>query len=213
MLWEAGDRVCGKRLKALIPILIDAMQRHGHLELDPVVQDRLLQVSAATIDRALCQARTSARGGRRRRTVVNVIRRQVPVRTFSDRRTPPPGFFEVDMVEHCGGMKTGGDFVHTLTLTDIANGWTCPHLSRLCVVQDDTGRLAADGQSHEAKVRSRGRSQGALPVSLQYPGFSLVEDSPARLTSLDSSDGVLAVAGLASVAAVRMRTSSFAAST
>jgi len=124
VLWEAGDRVCGKRLKPLVPILIDAMQRHGHLKLDRLVQERLLQVSAATIDRALSPARAGAGGQRRRRTVVNVIRRQVPVRTFSDWRDPPPGFFEVDMVEHCGGMKTGGDFAHTLTLTDIASGWT-----------------------------------------------------------------------------------------
>lgn len=28
------------------------------------------------------------------------------------------------MVEHYGGPKTDGDFVHTLTLTDIASGWT-----------------------------------------------------------------------------------------
>jgi hypothetical protein len=28
------------------------------------------------------------------------------------------------MVEHCGGVKTGGDFVHTLTLIDLASGWT-----------------------------------------------------------------------------------------
>ena len=28
------------------------------------------------------------------------------------------------MVEHCGGRKTDGDFVHTLVLTDIASGWT-----------------------------------------------------------------------------------------
>jgi hypothetical protein len=45
------------------------------------------------------------------------------VRTFADWRDPPPGFFEIDMVEHCGGVKTDGDFVHTLTLTDIASGW------------------------------------------------------------------------------------------
>lgn len=31
VLWEAGDRVCGKRLKVLIPVLVDAMERHGHL--------------------------------------------------------------------------------------------------------------------------------------------------------------------------------------
>jgi hypothetical protein len=35
-----------------------------------------------------------------------------------------PGFLEVDMVEHCGGRKTDGDYVHTLVLTDIASGWT-----------------------------------------------------------------------------------------
>src|ERR1700730_13560883 len=37
VLWEAADRICGKRLRELIPVLIDAMERHGHLRLDPVV--------------------------------------------------------------------------------------------------------------------------------------------------------------------------------
>jgi hypothetical protein len=46
------------------------------------------------------------------------------VRTFSDWCDPPPGFFEVDMVEHCGGPKTDGKSVHSLVLTDIASGWT-----------------------------------------------------------------------------------------
>ena len=44
LLWEAADRVCGKRLKAILPQLVDAMQRHGHLKLDDEVQCRLLQV-------------------------------------------------------------------------------------------------------------------------------------------------------------------------
>jgi hypothetical protein len=125
MLWEAADRVCGKRLKALIPTLIDAMERHGHLDLDPVVRSKLLQVSAATIDRALAAARQHIDGQRKRRRGVGAaIRRSIPVRTFADWRDPPPGFFEIDMVEHGGGVKTDGDFVHTLTLTDIASGWT-----------------------------------------------------------------------------------------
>ena len=125
VLWEAGDRVCGKRLKVLIPILVYAMERHVHLQLDPVVKAKLLQVSAATIDRALGDARNRVDGQRKRRTGVGAaIRRSIPVRTFSDWRNPPPGFFEVDLVEHCGGAKTDGDFVHTLVLTDIASGWT-----------------------------------------------------------------------------------------
>ena len=125
VLWEAADRICGKRLKALIPMLVDAMERHGHLDLDPVVKSKLVQISAATIDRMLADARLHIDGQRKRRKGVGAaIRRSIPVRTFADWRDPPPGFFEIDMVEHCGGPKTDGDFVHTLTLTDIATGWT-----------------------------------------------------------------------------------------
>ncbi len=125
VLWEAADRVCGKRLKALIPMLVDAMERHGHLDLDPVIKTKVLQVSAATIDRVLATARLHIDGQRKRRKGVGAaIRRSIPVRTFADWRDPPPGFFEIDMVEHCGGVKTDGDFVHALTMTDIASGWT-----------------------------------------------------------------------------------------
>lgn len=125
VLWEAADRVCGKRLKALIPMLVDAMERHGHLDLDPVIKTKILQVSAATIDRVLAGARSHINGQRKRRKGVgSAIRRSIPVRTFADWRDPPPGFFEIDMVEHCGGPKTDGDYVHSLVLTDIASGWT-----------------------------------------------------------------------------------------
>jgi hypothetical protein len=125
VLWEAADRVCGKRLKALIPVLVDAMERHGHLDMDPAIKTKVLQVSAATIDRVLAPARSHIDGQRRRRKGVgSAIRRSIPVRTFADWRDPPPGFFEIDMVEHCGGPKTDGDYVHSLVLTDIASGWT-----------------------------------------------------------------------------------------
>lgn len=77
VLWEAADRVCGKRLKALIPMLVDAMERHGHLDLDPVVKTKVLQVSAGTIDRALAGTRSHIDGKRRRRTGVGAaIRRR-----------------------------------------------------------------------------------------------------------------------------------------
>ena len=104
MLWEAADRVCGKRLRALIPLLVDVMERHGHLDLAPIIRSKVLQVSAATVDRMLAAARLHIdRQRKRRKGLGSAIRRSIPVRTFSDWRDPPPGFFEVDMVEHCGG--------------------------------------------------------------------------------------------------------------
>ena len=124
-LWEAADRICGKRLRVLIPVLIEAMERHGHLKLDPVVKSRLLDISAATIDRLLRpQREATGRVRRRRWGTGSAVRQSVPVRTFADWGDPPPGYLECDLVEHCGGAKNGGNFVHTLTLTDIHSGWT-----------------------------------------------------------------------------------------
>jgi hypothetical protein len=54
VVWEASDRICGKRLRPLVPIMLEAMERHGHLQLAPEVRTGLLAMSAATIDRALC---------------------------------------------------------------------------------------------------------------------------------------------------------------
>ena len=49
MLWEASDRVCGKRLRAMVPLLVEAMERHGHLNLAPEIRERVMGMSAATI--------------------------------------------------------------------------------------------------------------------------------------------------------------------
>lgn len=123
VIWEASDRICGKRLRPLMPILIEAMERHGHLRLAPVIRERLLAMSAATIDRALREAKEG--GGRKRRWggSASVVRRSIPIRTFSDWHDPPPGFFEADLVWH-SGPTAQGSFVQTLVLTDIATGWT-----------------------------------------------------------------------------------------
>src|SRR3989338_1882779 len=53
VLWETSDRICGKRLKAVIPNLVEAMERHGHLKLEFTLRKKILSVSASTIDRVL----------------------------------------------------------------------------------------------------------------------------------------------------------------
>jgi hypothetical protein len=64
-LWEASERVCGKRLVAMIPTLLPALEQHGRLQLSEGEQARLLAVSAATIDRMLGDVKIAAAGGRR----------------------------------------------------------------------------------------------------------------------------------------------------
>ena len=123
VVWEASDRICGKRLRPLVPVLIEAMERHGHLRLTPEVRVSLLAMSAATIDRGLRDVRRHARGATRRRTASSAVRRSVPVRTFDGWDDPPPGFVEADLVAHSGPVAKGS-FVQTLVLTDIATGWT-----------------------------------------------------------------------------------------
>jgi len=124
VLWEASDRLCGKRLRPLLPALVEAMERHGHLALAPEVRVGVLAMSAATIDRALGEVRERATGKkRRRRPSSSAVRRSVPVRTFADWQDPAPGFFEADLVAH-SGPTARGSFLQTLVLTDIATGWT-----------------------------------------------------------------------------------------
>ncbi len=123
LLWEASDRVCGKRLKPLLPLLLEAMQRHGHLSPAPEIKTELLAMSAATIDRALRPVREKANLGAARRRASTALRRSVPVRTFADWQDPQPGFVEADLVAHSGPSSRGG-FLYTLVLTDVATGWT-----------------------------------------------------------------------------------------
>ena len=106
-----------------MPVLLPALERHGHVCLDGGVRARLLEASAATIDRLLAGPRASARGRRSRARAKPAIRQSIPVRTFADWNDPVPGYTEADLVAHCGDSMAGS-FSYTLVLTDIASGWT-----------------------------------------------------------------------------------------
>jgi hypothetical protein len=96
VLWEASDRVCGKRLRALLPILLPALERNGHLHLGEMMRQKILAMSASTIDRLLRVPRSATRLKKARRAMP-AARRRVPVRTFADWNEPPPGSMEMDL--------------------------------------------------------------------------------------------------------------------
>ena len=122
VMWEASDRICGKRLKALLPILLPALERNGHLKLDQEIRTKVLAMSASTIDRLLRMPRSAKRSRKAARPIPEP-RRRIRMRTFADWNEPPPGSMEMDLVAHCGEVNRGS-YVHSLVLTDIASGWT-----------------------------------------------------------------------------------------
>ncbi len=95
VVWEAADRICGKRLKIALPSMVESLERHGHLDLDPDVRERLFSASASTIDRLLRPGREKAES--RRRLKRRRMGSQVPVRTFTDWNEPGPGYLEIDL--------------------------------------------------------------------------------------------------------------------
>jgi len=53
----------------------------------------------------------------------SLLKSQIPIRTWADWDDAVPGFVEIDLVGHEGG-NASGEFCFTLTVTDIATGWT-----------------------------------------------------------------------------------------
>ena len=121
VVWEATDRICGKRLKAALPSMVESLERHGHPGLDPGVRERLFPASASTMDRLLRPVREQA-GSRRRLKRRRKMGSRVPVRTFMDWNEPSPGYLELDLVAHGGGVS--GAFIYSLVATGVCSGWT-----------------------------------------------------------------------------------------
>jgi len=124
IVWEVANRICSKRLAPFLPEMVGALERHGHLSLPLEVKRRLLGISPATIDRLLAEVRRVAReGGQNRASRSSLLKRQIPIRTFSEWEGAKPGFMEADLVSHCGG-DVRGSHMHTLVMTDVVTGWT-----------------------------------------------------------------------------------------
>ena len=123
LAWTAANHICAKRLIPFLPTLVESLERHGHLQLSEECRTQLLTMSPAPADRILRPARTQERHGIATTRSGTLLKQQIPVRTFADWNDATPGFMEADLVAHCGS-STEGSFLYTLTLTDIATGWT-----------------------------------------------------------------------------------------
>lgn len=150
-LWKAANRICSRRLIPFLPTLIDSLERFGHLDMDVRFKELLLSLSPATMDRLLKKERKKY--GKRKSTTKPgyLLKKHIPIRTYSDWNETRPGFLEIDLVAH-GGESASGQFLHTLTMTDIATTWT------ECV--------ALIGKSEAGVLMALDEAQKTLPFSI-----------------------------------------------
>jgi len=123
-IWEICGRICSKRLKPFLPEIVAVLERHQELSLSAEIKSQLLRMSPSTIDRCLRPARFEVkRHGLSTTKPGTLLKKAIPIRTYADWDDARPGFVEVDLVAHCG-ESVEGQFLNTLTTTDVSTGWT-----------------------------------------------------------------------------------------
>ncbi len=146
-IWQVCGFICSKRLKPFLPEMVSVLERLGHLHLSKEDRPLLIKISRSTIDRLLAPARKRLRPhGRSTTKPGTLLKKSIPIRTFTDWNDEHPGFLEIDLVAHCG-EATSGDYLCTLDTIDIATCWS------ECIVPKNRGQHAV----HEAikEVRER----------------------------------------------------------
>lgn len=120
-IWRGAEQLCGKRLVRALPLWLPFYERH-HGKLLPTEKKLLSQVSAATLDRLLAEHKAGQPKGLCGTRPGTLLRQQVPIQgeVWNEKRI---GFLEADSVAHCGSSLSG-DFIWSLTYTDLACTWT-----------------------------------------------------------------------------------------
>ena len=122
-VWRAANCICSKRLVPVLGPYVEALERHGELQLDAATRQLLLALSPATADRLLRRARQGLRPhGLATTKPGTLLKQSIPIRTFSQWDDAKPGFVEVDLVAHCGAA-TRGEYLNSLDMLDVKTRW------------------------------------------------------------------------------------------
>ena len=121
-IWEVCGRICSKRLHPFLGEMVKVLERCGELQLSEQTKALLLQMSRSTIDRCLGPARFEHPHGLSTTKPGSLLKKAIPVRTYTPWDEDKPGFLEIDLVAHCG-QTTQGQYINTLTCVDLSTGW------------------------------------------------------------------------------------------
>src|ERR1700689_134529 len=122
-VWVIFDCPCGQRLAPALGQEVDRLRQSGEVRCSDAIGDKFKGISPKTIDRLLAGERKTRQLRKNRSPAVHpLLYQKIPVKVASEWDTRQVGNVQSDYVEHCG-RSNGGDYVHTLSLADIASGW------------------------------------------------------------------------------------------
>ena len=122
--WAVLGAPTGKRLAPMMGELVPRLRRFDELVISEDTAAALMAMSPATIDRRLAPDRAKMlTRGRSQTKPGSLLKDSIPIRTWAEWDDAVPGFVEIDLVGHEGGNAIG-EHCYTLTVTDIATGWT-----------------------------------------------------------------------------------------
>lgn len=121
--WEIFDHPCGQRLAPLLKTEAVRLKRLGEINCADAIVSKLQTISARTIDTKLKHTKEVERMKRKYHKKIHpLLYQKIPVKVFADQNREVLGTVQIDCVEHCG-VSAYGEFIYTLSTTDIATGW------------------------------------------------------------------------------------------
>lgn len=122
-MWKIFDNSCGQRLETSLRDETDRLRMQDELICSDEVAEKLKQIKSATIDRKLKHTKQIELAKKKYGKKHPLLYQSIPVKVFAEQDRSVLGNMQIDLVEHCGA-SAGGQFVNTLTATDIFSGWT-----------------------------------------------------------------------------------------
>jgi hypothetical protein len=148
-IWKATGFICSQRLKEALPLWLPWIREQFSVNAEG--ERELLTISPRQMDRRLASQKRRLKKRLYGTTKPGtLLKSMIPIKTdFWD--VKKPGFQEIDLVSH-SGPNASGDFIYTLTTTDIQTTWT--------------EQQAVLGKSQEAVVEGMEAVEARLPFPL-----------------------------------------------
>lgn len=122
-VWEIFDFPCGQRLAPLLRQEADRLRDLGELSCSSDVAKKLKKISPASVDIKLRREKEilHLKHNRHPRTQP-LLSQKIPIKLIDEWSKEELGNCQLDFVAHLGS-STFGDFINSLSLTDITSSW------------------------------------------------------------------------------------------